>query len=76
MVDPMRGWAVRDRDGIVVRTVSDTRRSAIVNWLAIGPPRVILRDGVLDEQIEAIWRTLAPGFDAVVIEVVISELHG
>lgn len=27
------GWAVRDRTGLKVRTVADTRRGAIVNWL-------------------------------------------
>lgn len=48
-----RGWAVVDDGLIDVRTVSLTRRAAIVNWLVTHG--VVIGSTYSDEQIEALW---------------------
>lgn len=48
------GWAVVDEAGnIDIRTVSDTRRAAIVNWLVTHGTMVF--NHTTDEQIEDLW---------------------
>jgi hypothetical protein len=49
------GWAVNTEDGgINMRTVSDTRRAAIVNWLCDEAKYLVLQ-GASDDEIEKIW---------------------
>ena len=60
------GWAVRDDQGLNVKTVAETRRAAIVNWLVVEAERLVLRN-TTDEQIEAMWE--ANCGDAVAIRV-------
>jgi hypothetical protein len=49
------GWAVVDRYGnTLVKTVSETRRAALVNWLIIYPGIVILNH-YADDMIERLW---------------------
>lgn len=48
------GWAVIDGDAIKVRTVSDTRRAAIVNWL-LTERRKLIVGGTTDATIERFW---------------------
>lgn len=52
--DYREGWAVVDDEGLKVRTVSDTRRAAIVNWLVTEAGQFIVRNHT-DEQIDALW---------------------
>lgn len=63
------GWAVIDNGYILVRTVSDTRRAAIVNWL--GTERnCFISIHMTDEQIERLWfqfRTAAVDVEHVTI---------
>lgn len=54
MVPTAAGWAILDRNHIKIRTVSDTRRAAIVNWLCT-EKGVLVHNGTTDEQIEAAW---------------------
>ncbi|HXA85768.1 MAG TPA: hypothetical protein VNZ47_11870 [Candidatus Dormibacteraeota bacterium] len=49
------GWAVMNPEGIDMRTVSDTRRAAIVNWLVAGCGIFITRFHT-DSEIERLWR--------------------
>lgn len=51
------GWAVIDhqRRGIDVRTVSDTRRAAIVNWLVAEAGCMMISNAYSDDQIEKLW---------------------
>jgi len=60
------GWAVVDMSGINVRTVSPSRRGALVNWL-IAAHRMVLMGNVTDEQVEQLWQ--AKSGDAMVVEV-------
>ena len=49
------GWAIRLSDGeIDVRTVSPTRRAAIVNWLVLNGTEISIM--WTDDQIEAAWK--------------------
>lgn len=48
------GWAVIDGHEIDVRTVSPTRRAAIVNWLVLSGKMMLAHFS--DESIEMIWR--------------------
>lgn len=48
----IEGWAVIDGSGnVLVRTVSDTRRAAIVNWL-VTVLRIMIMNSESDEDIE------------------------
>lgn len=49
-----KAFAVVADEKINVRTVSDTRRAAIVNWLVVDCNCLILRTDT-DEQIEHLW---------------------
>lgn len=50
-----RGWAVVAGDGkVFVKTISDTRRAAIVNYLCV-EHRVLLTSLHGDEDIEELW---------------------
>lgn len=51
------GWAIVDSTGINVRTVSDTRRAAVVNWLVV-EKGVGVYNSTSDEQIELVWTQL------------------
>lgn len=48
------GWAVIDDEGLKVRTVSETRRAAIVNWL-VTEAGLLVTQLHTDENIEAMW---------------------
>ena len=48
-------YAVIENDKIDVRTVSPTRRAAIVNWLVVNRGCLILRT-TTDEGIEDLWK--------------------
>lgn len=48
------GWAVVRKGFIDVRTVADTRRAAIVNWL-VTEAGTMITNMHSDEDIEAIW---------------------
>lgn len=48
------GWGVFDEDGLDVRSVSPTRRAAIVNWLLTKHSH-LCRQATTDDQIENLW---------------------
>lgn len=48
------GWAVVDGGKINVRTVSDTRRAAIINWLVVDR-HLAVAINLTDEEIELLW---------------------
>lgn len=52
--DFKEAWGVVDDDGLNVRTVSDTRRAAIINWLVTNAG-VMIMDTHTDEHINALW---------------------
>jgi hypothetical protein len=47
-------WAVIDGGKIKVKTVSDTRRAAMVNWL-VTEREIYITANMSDEQIERLW---------------------
>lgn len=47
-------WGVVTNDGLVVRTVSDTRRAAITNWLVTNAG-VMITNRHTDDHINALW---------------------
>jgi hypothetical protein len=53
---PAMGWAVVERDVIMVRSCSDTRRGAVVNFL-MASRGVIVLDWMDDELINVLWTT-------------------
>ena len=52
--DYKEGFGVVDVDGLDMRTVSPTRRAAIVNWLVVSANRVV-SIYTSDQQIDALW---------------------
>lgn len=52
-----QGWAVVRKDKLLVRTVSPTRRGALVNWIVVEAPRgrVMVTNTWDDAQIEEHW---------------------
>lgn len=70
-----RGWAVVTNQTIDVRTVADTKRAAIVNWLVAGQgngmPRIVLATHN-DGEIEKMWQVLSGKYGATVVEVLIN----
>lgn len=65
------GWAVSDGDGIDLKTVSDTRRAAIVNWLCVKDGRIV-SNVTTDQQIERMWGRACDIRQAIAIQVRIS----
>jgi hypothetical protein len=65
------GWAVKVMSEIAIRTVSSTRRSAIVNFLHINIQPI--SNAHSDEQIEAIWNGVRGRFGLEVVEVTVIE---
>jgi len=53
-MSPKTGWAVVEYGDILVNTVCDTRRGAIVNWL-IAEKNLLTLAGVTDNAIEQLW---------------------
>ena len=51
------GWAVAHDGQILLKTVSDTRRAALVNWIYVYGRTTVL-DGYSDELIEQLWNDL------------------
>lgn len=49
-----QGFAVADDTGILVKTVSPTRRAAIVNWL-VAECGVMVRNSFSDQDIEGLF---------------------
>jgi hypothetical protein len=65
------GWAIKVMGEINTRTVSDTRRAAIVNFLHVHIQPI--SNSYSDERIEAIWDGIRHRFGLEVIEVTIIE---
>lgn len=54
--DYVPGWAIRDARGVRIKTVSDTRRAAIINWL-VTECQVLVTNLMPDDVIERAWET-------------------
>lgn len=52
--DYKEGWGVVEADGLNIKTVSDTRRAAIVNWLVVSA-RQFISNSHTDAHIDALW---------------------
>jgi hypothetical protein len=52
--DTIDGWGVVGPAGLNVRTISDTRRAAIVNWL-VTDAHILLLQSHTDDDIERLW---------------------
>lgn len=59
-VEKAEGWAVVSKGNILVRTVSDTRRAALVNWL-VTEARVLVLTSWTDDDIETAWHKACRG---------------
>lgn len=64
------GWGVVVDGAIKIRTVSDTRRAAIINWLLTDGGLLVVH-GARDDAIEAVWD--AHRGNATVVEVEVKE---
>lgn len=67
------GWAVVERGEVNIRTVSDTRRAAIVNWLVVDR-RVLVTTAMADHQIERLWQDMAGLAECMTVEVRVATL--
>lgn len=54
-----KGWAVIDDRGLNVKTVSPTKRAAIVNWLTL--TTLPIREDHTDEEIEYLFERYGTG---------------
>lgn len=52
--DYVEGYGCRGANGVDIRTVSDTRRAAIVNWLVVHG-KYFVTNNATDEAIESVW---------------------
>jgi hypothetical protein len=53
---PIIGWAVVDEDGLIdIRTVSGSRRAAVVNYLCVSCGVIVLHNAS-DQHIDDLWR--------------------
>ena len=66
-------WAIVDGRGIDVRTVSDTKVAAWVNWLCV-TGKVLVSRGTSDQRVQDLWE-MHRG-DAEIRRVVISATNG
>jgi hypothetical protein len=73
MVERARGWAVRQGPELVVQTVTESRRGAIINWLCTRGGMRIPSNTVTDEQVEAVWLSAIAQTDIEVLEVDVSR---
>lgn len=63
------GWAVQDGRGcVLMRTVSDTRRAAIINWLCT-EAGLLATQFARDEQVEQAWKAKRGAARAVQVSV-------
>lgn len=69
--EKVEAYAVITDQKIDIRTVSDTRRAAIVNWLVVSPGFLVWRTHT-DEEIENLWKQFQG--DAIVATVEISRV--
>ncbi len=63
-----RAFAVIAGEKIDVRTVSETRRAAIVNWLVVSRA-CLISSMTTDEQIEALWDEFGRDADVASVEI-------
>lgn len=68
LTDEACGWAVVSAEGIAVRTISDTRRAAIVNWLVTAKGFVATYKAS-DALIESMWIANKDGVEAVEVSI-------
>jgi methyl coenzyme M reductase beta subunit len=66
---PARGYAVIEQGQIDIRSVSPTRRAAIVNWL-VTAKRLVATHNTTDEQIERAWQAHKGGAEAVIVTII------
>ena len=66
--EKVKGYAVITNDKIDVRTVSLTRRAAIVNWLVVEGGRMVY-SSTTDEDIEKMWIELHGTSQVVAVEI-------
>lgn len=52
--DTIEGWGVVGPAGLLVKTISDTRRAAVVNWL-VTDAHILLLQSHTDADIERLW---------------------
>ena len=64
----VKGYAVIANEKIDMRTVSDTRRAAIVNWLVVEGGRMVFST-TTDEEIEQMWVELRGTSRVVAVEI-------
>jgi hypothetical protein len=48
------GWGVVDQNGISMKSVSETRRAALINWLA-ATNRAYITGIITDDALNALW---------------------
>lgn len=58
------GWAIMASNTIDVRTVSEARRAAIINWLVIEKTQWVTNNHT-DAQVEEMWERFRKGADVV-----------
>jgi hypothetical protein len=52
--DFKEGWGIVDVNGLNVRTVSDSRRAAIINWLTV-EKGLAATSSATDDMVERMW---------------------
>ena len=63
-----QGFAVA-KDGVIdVRTISDTGRAAIVNWLVVNGGIMIFPHDAY-ENIEALWRAIRGSAEVIIVKI-------
>ena len=69
------GYAIKQNGKLLIRTASDTKRAAIVNWL-LTEARILTLAGSSDEEIQADWLQHSPKQRAEICFVELNEVKG
>lgn len=67
----VHAFAVQDKGGINIRTVSPTRIAAMVNWLLV-EARVLILRGSPDAEVERLWEKYRDGAELVPVTVAVT----
>jgi hypothetical protein len=73
MTDHAAGWAVTQEGALLVKTVSETQRGAIVTWLETGA--FLVTTGWTNERIRAAWQAAKRPYYAELVRVTIKVAH-
>lgn len=66
------GWGIVDKNGININSVGQTRRVAMLNWLA-STNRAYITNPISDDALNALWEERAGGAEVKKVRIYIAD---